>query len=376
MKISAIETYALPPGSTVRGYRVADCLGFDHQICLYKAEDIQAGVPVQLYEFLPSSLAARGSHGIIALPGKGNALTRVLASYTTRLRAAALVGHPALPTLNDIWQENGTVYAVGPWRPGRALSAELATRSAAPDVATLTTWTRALGDALSALHRHDLIHGNLSPDLLRVLDTGELQLPLVGSSSVGDNPPGWMAPEQHPLNPKPTDTGPWTDVYQLCAVLHLAMTGHPPPPVSRRWEGVPLERLAAMSGRYPEELLAATRRGLSMHAPSRAATTEQWLQDAGVPDRREKPRYDLSGEDGQTDADSGRTGTDSTTRTQSAPAPLNALPTNSGHMPLSESVEARLDRVEGKRPEPLTPTWVWMSALAALAALTAIVVFA
>lgn len=374
MKISAIESYALPPGSMVREFRVVDRLGFDHQICLYKADNTQSGASVMLYEYLPSSLAVRGTHGIVALHGKSQELTRALASYTTRLRAAALVGHPALPTLDDIWQEHGTVYAVGPWRPGRSLSAELATRSAAPDAQTLTTWTRAICDALSALHRHELVHGNLSPDLLRVLDTGELQLPLIGSGSLGDNPPGWMAPEQHPLNPKPAETGPWTDVYQLSAALHLAMTGHPPPPVSRRWEGVPLERLALMAGRYPDELLAATRRGLSMHAPSRPASTEQWLQDAGVPDRRERPRYDQNGDSAGPDSTS--LGPDSATRPVTAPAPLNALPTNSGHMPLSETVEERLEQVERKKPEPLTPPWVWMSALAALGALTAIVLFA
>ena len=376
MKMSAIETNALPPGTTVRHFTVSDCLGFDQQVCLYRAESGLSEDSVLLYEFLPTGLAARGSHGVIALPGKANALTRELASYTTKLRAAALVGHPALPVLDDIWQENGTVYAVGPWRPGRALSTELATRTGPIELKTLNAWMRAVCDALSALHRHDLVHGNLSPGLLRVLDTGELVLPLVGSTRIHEDAPAWMAPEQHPLNPKPAAVGPWTDVYQVSALLHLALTGYAPPPVTRRWEGVPLERLAALSGKYPDNLLNAVRKGLSMHAATRAQSMDAWLSEAGIPDRRERPRYpghDETANGDGTDASSTEAPRDSRSRPITSPAPLNAMPTNSGHMPLSESVEERLDSVEVKRKPPPTPAWVWLSVLLALGALAGLI---
>jgi serine/threonine protein kinase len=376
MKMSAIETNALPPGTPVRHFTVADCLGFDQQVCLYRAESSLTLDSVLLYEFLPAGLAARGSHGVIALPGKANALTRELASYTTRLRAAALVGHPALPVLEDIWLENGTVYGVGPWRPGRAFSTDLATRNGPIELKTLNTWTRSVCDALSALHRHDLVHGNLSPGLLRVLDTGELVLPLVGSTRVTEDAPAWTAPEQHPLNPKPMPLGPWTDVYQLCALLHLALTGHAPPSVTRRWEGVPLERLAALSGKYPDAVVNAVRKGLSMHPTTRAPSMDAWLSEAGIPDRRERPRYAENGEAATSEHGDDAMG-DAMREIRPQPVgaavPLRTMPTNSGHMPLSESVEQRLDSLEVERTAPSTPAWVWVAVLMALGALAGLI---
>lgn len=418
MKMSAIETYALPPGTTVRHTTVADCLGFDHQVCLYRADVQGSHDQVLLYEFLPNSLATRGSQGVMALPGKADALSRALAAYTTRLRAAALVGHPALPTLQDIWQERGTVFAVSPWRAGRSLADELTTRSGTLEIDQLSTWVRSICDALSALHRHDLIHGNLSPGLLRVLDSGELMLPLVGSTTVSTDAPAWIAPEQHPLNPKPHALGPWTDLYQLSAVLHQAITGQAPPAVTRRWEGVPLERLAAMAGRMPEGLLTATRRGLSMMPGARPQSTDAWLREAGLPDRRERPRYADESSDDAAHQAARRSGNppaeaaaDATAATEvvsagvetqpaltagspiegapeptasaaaeatphMAPASAGGLPTNAGHQPLAQTVEDRLDQLESApsavQREP-TPAWVWTAVALALAALLGII---
>ena len=371
MKMSAYETNALPPGSTVKHYTVVDLLGFDHQGCLYRAECADTEFPVLLYEYLPAGLAIRGAHGVQSLPGKAEALSKAVAAYATRLRAAGLVGHPALPALDDIWSQGATVYAVGPLRPGRSLMTALAS-GGHPDAPSLSRWVRALCDALSALHRNDLVHGNLSPSMMRVLDSGELQLPLVGAGLFDHDTPAWIAPEQHPLNPRPVGVGNWTDVYQLSALVHHLMTGQAPPAVMRRWEGAPLERLADLGDRFSADMLVATHKGLSMLASARPQTAERWLAMAGLPERRRQPRDDQTELTPELSAmrRSEHHDEDSTVR-----AALMAVASpGSGHQPLPAGVQARLDRLDSQR-QSNKMTWLWASLMLGIATLIAVVAY-
>lgn len=291
--MSAHENLTLPPGSSIRQCTVLDAVATDTQGCLYRASTADDERSVLLYEFMPAGLALRRADGVHPRPGKADAFAKAQSAYALRLRAAALVGHPALPTLDDIWQEAGTVYAVSPWRDGRPLTVELSARAAPLELRTVQNWARTLCDALSALHRNDIVHTRLSPAMIRVLDSGELVLPPVGNGHHLDEVPAWVAPEQHPLNPKPVGVGVWTDIYQISALMHLLLLGTAPPTVLRRWEGAPLERLSALVGRVPEGLIVAMRQGLSMHPSARPQSVAAWLELAGLPDRRERSRYDL-----------------------------------------------------------------------------------
>ncbi len=370
MKSSTLETTALAPGTVVRHVTVVECLGLDQQDCIYRAESTDTEHPMLLAEYLPAGLVVRTSHGVQTLPGKAEALKRATAAYANRLREAALVGHPALPVLDDFWKEQGTMYSVGPWQPGRSLLLDLSTRKAPIDADLLALHARALCDALAALHRHNLVHGNLSPHMLRVLDTGELMLPLVGGAVFTEDAPPWMAPEQHPLNPKSGSLGPWTDIYQLSAVMHQLMTGHPPPAVIRRWEGATLERLSDMSAMLPPGLVVATRKGLSMHPSARPQTIAAWLELAGLPDRREHVRHSPQSDTLTTAAlDEAKRSSGSRKRMR-IPAPtggyVNAF---------SPSPDGTFD-TEDASPQSgtTTPTWVWMCVVVALGALLSIVI--
>jgi len=384
MKMSAIETAALPPGAMVKHYAVIDSVGFDQQGCVYRAECGLTQRTVCLYEYLPGGLAVRGAGGVHALPGRTEALAKAISSQATRLRAAALLGHPSLPTLEDIWQQNGALYAVGAWHPGRSLLSDLASRPAPIDAELLRQWARVIGDALAALHRHGLIHGNLSPGTIRLLDNGGLLLPPVGGGIFEEHVPAWIAPEQHPLNPRPAPTGPWTDIYQLSALLHQAITGLAPPPVTRRWEGAPLERLLAVSGHFPIELVNAARRGLAMVPAARPATIDEWLVEAGLPDRREHPRFEEADPSEAPPAESPVSASpsavpviDAGSEVEQAPdvialAPAGAA-TGTGHQPLPVHLQQRFEELE--RPAARgTPAWVWLAAILAVSGLVGIVI--
>jgi serine/threonine protein kinase len=341
----------------VRHFRIVECLGGDSQGYAYRAELDTGDHTVILYEYLPQGLARRETAGVVAQAGQQDVFSRACSAYATRLREVGLIGHPALPVMDDIWSEGGTVYAFGPWQPGRSLAAELGTLSGPLDGAQLATWLRSLADALSALHRQGLVHGNLSPQMVRVLDTGELSLPPAAGGLHTEHAPAWHAPEQHPLNPRPTPTGPWTDVYQLSALAHQMLLGHAPPAVMRRWEGVPLERLERNAQTLDERLILALRKGLAMQARTRPASVDEWMSLAGWPNRRQHARHGDGG-----------SGLETLKGMPARAAALARTGVPRGHQPVSPAIQSRLDLLERRRAR--TPGWVWFSlALAIIATL-------
>lgn len=289
MKMSAIETTGLPPGATVQHYAVIDAIGSDEQYTVYRAECSRSLRSVVLYEYRPGRAVARGATGVRPARGRGDSLERALAAQADRLRAASAVDHPALPVLEEIWQQDGTLYAVGPWQAGRCLLTAMTTGASAIGPETVLAWAGVLGEALDALHRQGLVHGNISPSTTRLLADGRLVLPPVGGPVLDELAPAWVAPEQHPLNPRPAGIGPWTDIYQLSALLHQAITGLPPPAVTRRWEGAPLERLSGSATAWPDPLLQAVRQGLSMIPSARPLGIPAWFDKAQVPPARPLP---------------------------------------------------------------------------------------
>jgi hypothetical protein len=77
--------------------------------------------------------------------------------------------------------------------------------------------------------------------------------------------------------------GPWTDVYALAALVHLAITGKTPPPsVSRivHDDMVPLSRAAA--GRYSAPFLQAIDQALRVRPDERTQSIEQLRTDLGL----------------------------------------------------------------------------------------------
>lgn len=293
MKAAVLNTSALAPGSVIKHFEVTECLGMDLHCGLYRAASLETETPVLLMEYLPAGLCERYDEGVRAVPGASERYKNAISRYARQLREVAQIGHPALPLMDDIWQEQGALYAVGPWRDGRGLLADGVARKPLPDEQILQRWARSMGDALSALHRQKLLHGNLALHMFQLCQTGELILPPAGGDVFGNDLPPWLAPEQHPLNDRPSPVGPWSDVYQLSAVMYQLITGAAPPTILRRWEGAPLKLVPNNLPQAQQRLTEATRKGLSMHPDARPQSVQAWLDLAGLPDRRTRSRYEF-----------------------------------------------------------------------------------
>jgi serine/threonine protein kinase len=166
-------------------------------------------------------------------------------------RAAAGLKHPRLVTVYDVGRNGSEVFIVSELVTGGNLSRLLATQTRvtperAADIAAK------LADALSALHRAELVHRDVKPANILLDENGdpkladfslaasEVQLSSEGPSTVGTY--GYMSPEQLRGESHLVDLR--SDIYSLGVVLHQLLTGRLPFKAESRdkWRELVLER--------------------------------------------------------------------------------------------------------------------------------------
>jgi hypothetical protein len=348
MKVAITADLALPPGTPVRQFEVVDCLGMDQHTTLYRAVSTETDEAVLLMEYMPAGLVQRRDGRLVAAPGEAKRYQRAREDYAKRLNQIAAIGHPAWPSLDELWQEDGTLYGVGRWPLSRKLLSHGALRQAEPDPQLLRRWARTLCDALSSLHERQWIHGNLDIHLMHVRQTDELVLPLIAGQTLAGELPPHVAPEQYPVSMKPGPVGPWTDVYQLSAVMHQLISGAAPPTALQRWEGAALPVLDVDAAPELAGLILATRKGLAMHQDARPQSMAAWLEIAGLPDRRSSGRY----------------------ATPAAEVAIEAISSQPPDWPARDLAETTSHPL----PEEPTPLWVWLCLGIAVAAFLSILV--
>ncbi|WP_146405615.1 protein kinase domain-containing protein [Allorhodopirellula heiligendammensis] len=123
-------------------------------------------------------------------------------------------------------------------------------------------WFRQICDAVQAVHRAGLVHGDLTPgnvlvdadNRITITDFGFSQATIETTASAIDKPrllggtPGFAAPEQ--IDPAFGSIGPKTDIYAIGGLLHWLIFRRPPN------HGTSLEEsLASTLSSYDSEVL-------------------------------------------------------------------------------------------------------------------------
>ena len=200
----------------------------------YLAFDTETESICRVREFYPNTVAKRNAEdeNIVALAGCEtvfNAYRSEFLSLWKKLRK--LRGLPGLLHVNDLFEFNGTAYAVTPHYNDISLRRFLQSR---PE--SLITWDEArilfvpIISTLTTLHAAGILHRGISPDTLYIDEDGKLRLndfsvKALRTAKTELNPElydGYCALEQYNPDKK---QGEWTDVYALGAVLYRSLTG-------------------------------------------------------------------------------------------------------------------------------------------------------
>ena len=134
----------------------------------------------------------------------------------------------------DHFEENNTAYIVMELLKGMSLSSYMAKHGGKLDRSLTLEIAGQICSALEELHNENIIHCDVAPDNIFVLEGHEVKLFDFGAAKLADSAdaaidiclkPGYSPPEQYD---RTNNLGPWTDIYALGATLYIMLTGIKP----------------------------------------------------------------------------------------------------------------------------------------------------
>ena len=230
-----IHSINLRPGTVVgKKYIIGQLLGSGGFGNTYLAFDTEFDVKVAIKEFYPKGILARADDRktLISVESeKANykyGLNKFLDEAKLLQKFIAL---PSVVSIFDTFEENGTAYLVMEYLSGMTLEQKLSgSKYPLSEEETINIITPVL-QTLDKVHRAGLIHRDISPDNIYIMDNGEIKLLDFGSArySLGEQTKamsvllkhGYAPPEQYMTNGK---QGPWTDIYAICATIYTMLT--------------------------------------------------------------------------------------------------------------------------------------------------------
>ncbi|MGB7415594.1 MAG: serine/threonine-protein kinase, partial [Thermosynechococcaceae cyanobacterium] len=202
----------------------------------------------------------------------------IIQRFIASAQKRAKVYHSHLIHVNDLFIELDLPFMVTDYAAGASLG-QVALKKAIPEQQSLD-YLRQAAAAVTRLHQHHCLHGNLNPEAF-VLRSQDHQIILTDLGLERELTPGapspslegYISPEQY--RPQQGLT-PAADVYALAASLYTLVTGHRPVSALAREQNPlshPRQLCPQLSAATEQAILA----GMEIKAADRPQTIEQWL---------------------------------------------------------------------------------------------------
>ncbi len=286
---------ALPIGTSLGEFEIMRILGEGGFGIVYLAQDHMLQRPVAVKEYMPATLSERGDGVAVVVTDTRNqaVFDAGLTSFINEARLLAHFDHPSLVKVHRFWKANGTAYMVMPFYEGTTLKDALKARGTAPDQRWLMAMLAPLTEALAVLHAERCFHRDIAPDnILLLAGSGKPLLLDFGAARlvIGDATqaltailkPGYAPVEQYAETPG-LRQGPWTDIYALCAVVHMAIMGKKPQAaVARMVSDSQVPLTSSAQGRYSHAFLEAIDGGLHVHPEERIQSIAEFRIALGL----------------------------------------------------------------------------------------------
>ncbi|MGE0765281.1 MAG: serine/threonine protein kinase [Hyphomicrobiaceae bacterium] len=279
--------YPLPSGTRVDHYVIREVLGAGGFGITYLAEHEGLAKLYAIKEYFPHAFSYRHGRSVLPTSTSDGTYKWGLERFVTEARALAKFKHPAIVDVASIFEANGTAYIVLGYEAGVDMVQWLKELGRAPSQEDLDRLLMPLLSALEEVHRHNMMHRDISPDNLLIRDDGRPVLIDFGSAreSIRGRARALSAIVKHGYSPpeqytsRPELQGPWTDIYALSATLYRAISGKLPPDATERIirdDIQPLSRLATAP--YRGSFLDAIDRGLAVKIEDRPQSVVEWRE--------------------------------------------------------------------------------------------------
>ena len=246
----------------------------------YMAWDRAHDAPIRVREYFPAGLAKRNPDQTVSVSESGKyAYNEGLMEFIEVNRKIKEAAFPAVMKVTDVFESNGTVYAV------TQSIASITLKEFLKKNGDMLKWEQArplflpLIDTIKAMHDEGFVHGGISPETILVGRDGKLRLSGYGITKLRhanediqtELYPGFAAIEQYDHEKRPDRR---TDVYGLCAVLFQVLIGTVPPEAPARLQGDSMSIPAKCVEELPRHVLQALANGLQVQPENRTENIE------------------------------------------------------------------------------------------------------
>ncbi len=245
------ESFALKPGTILDGkYLVGEMLGQGGFGITYIGFDLLLEQKVAIKEYYPMStgMVSRENSTTVVWSSavmQKSGMEKGFDSFLKEARKMAkLGGIPGVVGVKSVFIQNETAYIVMDFIEGETLLKKLQ-REGPMDYGTCISLMTPIMQALAEVHKHGIIHRDISPDNIMVQSDGKLILLDLGAAKDLDiqgkdgNVQSSQMVAKHGFSPveqygQAGKIGPWTDVYAMAATIYYCCTGVLPPSATDR----------------------------------------------------------------------------------------------------------------------------------------------
>ena len=268
-----------------RRYLVGKAIGQGGFGITYIGRDLRLDMKIAIKEYYPSGYANRNvsvspditisnkRQEAFIEDGKRKFLNeaRVLAQFNDE---------PGIVDVRDFFEENSTAYIIMEYLEGQDIRSYL--KQELFPAKEILELVKPVMEALEKIHAKGIVHRDISPDNLMLVNQKQLKLMDFGAARLVDFSDqksvsvvlkaGYAPEEQY--RPKGVQ-GPWTDIYALCATIYKCVTGITPDDALQRGYQDELKwpsELGIEMTAYQEGVL---RKGMSVKQEDRYQTVEE-----------------------------------------------------------------------------------------------------
>ena len=245
------EPFALKPGTILDGkYLVGEMLGQGGFGITYIGFDLLLEQKVAIKEYYPMStgMVSRENSTTVVWSSavmQKSGMEKGFDSFLKEARKMAkLGGISGVVGVKSVFIQNETAYIVMDFIEGETLLKKLQ-RGGPMDYGTCISLMTPIMQALAEVHKHGIIHRDISPDNIMVQSDGKLILLDLGAAKDLDiqgkdgNVQSSQMVAKHGFSPveqygQAGKIGPWTDVYAMAATIYYCCTGVLPPSATDR----------------------------------------------------------------------------------------------------------------------------------------------
>lgn len=239
-QIEDIPVHHIAVGTVLRDrYVVGKSIGEGGFGITYVGKDLLLNVKVAIKEFFPNGYVNRNNTVSMSVYGSTSEERRGVFDkgkerFLSEARILAMFSkEPGIVDVKDFFEANNTAYIVMEYLEGQTLK-QLITQKGQFSPDEIWNMLTPVVLSLREIHKHDMIHRDISPDnimyvdhTLKLLDFGAARsVSAVANKSLSVMlKPGYAPEEQYRSKGK---QGAWTDIYALSATIYKCITGITP----------------------------------------------------------------------------------------------------------------------------------------------------